>query len=165
MEHTLCLEQLYDCLFQPLYTCTRTNLRVTYFGQTGGWSESSLIMTNESQNKIWSVWPITGFKIGYGGRTDRDGQTGTEKWLIGLSAEPEPKILCRSSYFWEHTTDCRRCDSRIWVITQPKRKEVHFHLGLWWLWLQSSFNAFFVWYHHYILCLLNLPRWSPNHLK
>ena len=26
MKHTLCLEQLYGCLFQPLYTCTRTIL-------------------------------------------------------------------------------------------------------------------------------------------
>jgi hypothetical protein len=32
--------------------CTQTNLRVTYSGQTGGWSESTLILNNESQSKI-----------------------------------------------------------------------------------------------------------------
>ena len=42
LEHTLCLEQLYSCLIQPLYTYTQTNLRVTYSGQTRGWSESTL---------------------------------------------------------------------------------------------------------------------------
>ena len=30
MEHTLCFEQLYSCLFQHLYTCTSTNLRVVW---------------------------------------------------------------------------------------------------------------------------------------
>jgi hypothetical protein len=40
VEHTLCLEQLQGCLFQPLYTSPRTNLRVTYSGQTRGWSET-----------------------------------------------------------------------------------------------------------------------------
>ena len=48
MGHTLCLEQLHNCLFQPLYTCARTNLRVTYSGQTRRWSESTLILTNDS---------------------------------------------------------------------------------------------------------------------
>ena len=52
MEHTLCLEQLHNCLFQPLYTCTQTNLRMTYSGQTRGWSESILILTNESWANI-----------------------------------------------------------------------------------------------------------------
>jgi hypothetical protein len=36
-EQTLCLEQLYSYLFQPLYTCTRTNLQVTYSGQIRRW--------------------------------------------------------------------------------------------------------------------------------
>ena len=48
VEHTLCLEQLHGCLIQPLYICTRTNLRVTYSGQSRGWSESTLILTNDS---------------------------------------------------------------------------------------------------------------------
>ena len=52
VEHTLCLEQLYGCLFQPLYACTWTNLRLTYSGQTCGWSENNLILTNESQSMI-----------------------------------------------------------------------------------------------------------------
>ena len=46
------MEQLYGCLFQPLYACTWTNLRVTYSGQTRGWSENTLILTNESLSKI-----------------------------------------------------------------------------------------------------------------
>ena len=50
--HTLCLEQLHNCLFQPLYTCARTNLRVTYSGQTCGRSESTLILTNDSMVAI-----------------------------------------------------------------------------------------------------------------
>ena len=29
-EHTLCLEQLYGCLFQPLYTCRGTWPAVLY---------------------------------------------------------------------------------------------------------------------------------------
>ena len=45
VEHTLCLEQLHGCFFQPLYTCTQTNLRVIYSGQIRGWSESTLILT------------------------------------------------------------------------------------------------------------------------
>jgi hypothetical protein len=32
--------------------CTQTNLRVTYSGQTGRWSESTLILTNQSQSQI-----------------------------------------------------------------------------------------------------------------
>ena len=32
--------------------CTQTNLWLTYSGQTGGWSESTLILTNQSQSKI-----------------------------------------------------------------------------------------------------------------
>jgi hypothetical protein len=79
LEHTLCLQQLCSflaqysvivnnlgahtmlgtvtilyrfTLFQPLYTCTWTNLRVTYSGQIRGWSESTLILTNESQPNI-----------------------------------------------------------------------------------------------------------------
>ena len=39
-------------LFQPLYTCTRTKLRMTYSGQIRGWSETTLILTNESQPNI-----------------------------------------------------------------------------------------------------------------
>ena len=35
-----------------LYTCTRTNPRVTYSGQTCGWSENTLILTNESTGNI-----------------------------------------------------------------------------------------------------------------
>ena len=52
LEHTLCLEQLYSCLIQPLYNCTQTNLRMTYTGQIGGWSESTLILTNEGRVNI-----------------------------------------------------------------------------------------------------------------
>ena len=29
-EHTLCLEQLYGCLFQPLHTCAHDQLFVLY---------------------------------------------------------------------------------------------------------------------------------------
>jgi hypothetical protein len=83
-------------LFIPasVYTCTRTNLRVTYFGQSGGWSESTLILTNESQSKIaiLCVDQSQASKLVTEDRqtgTDRDRRTG--KWLIGLSAEPEPK--------------------------------------------------------------------------
>ena len=36
IKHTLCFEQLYGCLFQPLYTCTWTNLSVTYSRQSSG---------------------------------------------------------------------------------------------------------------------------------
>jgi hypothetical protein len=42
LEHTLWLEHLYSYLFQPLYTCTRTNLQVTYSGQIRGWSKSKI---------------------------------------------------------------------------------------------------------------------------
>ena len=51
--HTLLgtVKLLYRCsLFQPLYTCTWTNLRVTYSGQTHRWSESIIILTNERQS-------------------------------------------------------------------------------------------------------------------
>ena len=40
----------YTAVYSSL--CTQTNLRVTYSGQTGGWSESTLILTNQSQSKI-----------------------------------------------------------------------------------------------------------------
>ena len=52
VEHTLCLEQLHGCLIQPLYICTQTNLRVNYSGQSRGWSESTLILTNDSPANI-----------------------------------------------------------------------------------------------------------------
>ena len=55
VEHTLCLEQLLGCLFQPLYTCSQTNLRVIYSGQTRGWSESTLILTNERRANLIRV--------------------------------------------------------------------------------------------------------------
>ena len=35
-----------------LYTCTRTNPRVTYSWKTCGWSENTLILTNESTGNI-----------------------------------------------------------------------------------------------------------------
>ena len=41
MEHTLCLEQLYSCLFQPLCSCTSTNMWLIYSQQTCRWSEST----------------------------------------------------------------------------------------------------------------------------
>ena len=41
-EHTLCLEQFYGSLFQPLYTSTWTNLYVSYSGQSSRWSESAI---------------------------------------------------------------------------------------------------------------------------
>ena len=52
VEHTLCLDQEYGWLFQPLYTCTWTNPRVNYSGQTCGWSESTLVLTNGSPRNI-----------------------------------------------------------------------------------------------------------------
>ena len=51
-EHTLCLEQSYRCLFQPLYTCTQTNLRMSYSGQIWGWSEITFILTNEGPRNL-----------------------------------------------------------------------------------------------------------------
>jgi hypothetical protein len=70
-------------LFIPasVYICTRTNLRVTYFGQTGGWSESTLILTNESQSKITILICVDqsqASKLVYGGQTDRDRQGQTD---------------------------------------------------------------------------------------
>ena len=49
VEHSLCLDQEYGWLFQPLYICTETNMRVNYSGQTCGWSEGTLILTNGTQ--------------------------------------------------------------------------------------------------------------------
>ena len=46
------MEPSYDCLFQPLYTCTWTNLQVTYSEETCEWSESTLTLTNERTSKI-----------------------------------------------------------------------------------------------------------------
>ena len=90
LEHTLCLQQLYSylaqysvfvnnlgahtmlgtviifyrfTLFQPLYTCTQTNLRVTYSGQIRGRSESTLILTNESQPRLIRVDQSQGSKL------------------------------------------------------------------------------------------------------
>ena len=42
----------YTAVYSSLCVCTKTNLRVTYSGQTGGWSESTLILTNQSQITI-----------------------------------------------------------------------------------------------------------------
>ena len=66
-EHTLCLEQLYSYLFQPLYTCTQTNLQLTYSGQIHGWSKSKIWDNNLGQN----LGQILGEKFGTNGRTDR----------------------------------------------------------------------------------------------
>ena len=90
LEQTLCLQQVYSCLaqysvfvdnlgahtmlgtviifylftlFQPLYTCTGTNLLVIYSGQTRGCSESTLILTNGSQANISRLYNCTVNKL------------------------------------------------------------------------------------------------------
>ena len=75
------------CLFRPLYTCTWTNLQVTYFGQTRGWSESTFILTNESLNKITrfiQCRPITLLK------TEDIHQTYTTTYQTGVSIKSVP---------------------------------------------------------------------------
>jgi hypothetical protein len=51
---------------------------VTYFGQTGGWSESTLILTNESQSKITRLICIDQSQasklVTENRQTERDGQ-------------------------------------------------------------------------------------------
>jgi hypothetical protein len=75
VEHTLCLEQIYNCLLQPLYTCTWTNLWVTFSGQTRGWSESTLILANESPSRITRLIHVKQSQASKLVTEDRDGQT------------------------------------------------------------------------------------------
>ena len=82
VEHTLCLDQEYGWLFQPLYTCTRTNSRVNYSGQTCGWSESTLILTNESPSRITRLNRVDqsqGSKSAWRER-ERERERDKEKW-------------------------------------------------------------------------------------
>jgi hypothetical protein len=48
--------KLQGFLFQPLYNFTQTHLWVTYSGQTRGWSESTLILTNV-RPAVYDVMP------------------------------------------------------------------------------------------------------------
>ena len=76
LVHTLCLEQLYGCLFPPLYPCTWTNLRVSYSGQTRGCSECTLFLTNESLIKITRL--IRSNQSQASKLVTEDAQTGTD---------------------------------------------------------------------------------------
>ena len=71
--------------------CTQTNLRVTYSGQTGGWSESTLILTNQSQSKITRLIRVDQSQASKLVTEDRDGQT--KKLLIGFSAHGGAKNI------------------------------------------------------------------------
>jgi hypothetical protein len=63
VEHTLCLEQLYGCLFHPVHAFTGTTLQVTYSGQTRGWPESTLIQSwgvggpSNSNHRLNKIFP------------------------------------------------------------------------------------------------------------
>jgi hypothetical protein len=71
VEHTLYLEQLYRCLFQPLYTDKLAGDLL--------WTNRWVVWENpysdqwepEQDNQTDSRWPITGFKIGYGRTTEK----------------------------------------------------------------------------------------------
>ena len=60
---------------------SQTNLWVTYSGQIGGWSESTLILTNESQSKITRLIRVDQSQASKLVMEDRQGQgrTRTEK--------------------------------------------------------------------------------------
>ena len=79
------------CLFQPLYTCTWTNMRVTYSGQTRGWSESTLILTNDStiaKTRLICVDQSQGLKSAKGRERGREGE------IIDMKKAP---LLCRAA--------------------------------------------------------------------
>jgi hypothetical protein len=52
---------------------------VTYFGQTGGWSESTLILINESQSKITSLIRVDQSQASKLGTEDRQGRTDRQR--------------------------------------------------------------------------------------
>ena len=84
LEHTLCLVQLCSCLVQPLYTCTRTNLRVSYSGQICGWSEITFILTNEGPSNITRLICIDQSQVLELTQADKE-QTdkGPASWILG----------------------------------------------------------------------------------
>jgi hypothetical protein len=91
VEHTLCLEQLHSCLIKPLYICTWTNLRVTYSGQSRGWSESTLILTNHSRANITRLICVDQSQ-GLKSAKEREGEREGE-----ISEMKKAPLLCRAA--------------------------------------------------------------------
>ena len=68
------VEQLCSYLVQPLYTCTRKNLWVTYSGQIRVWSDITFILTIDQSH----VLELT--------QTTRERDKGTEREILQIGS-------------------------------------------------------------------------------
>jgi hypothetical protein len=85
-------------LFQPLYTCTRTNLGVTYSRQIRWWSETTLILTNESQPNITRLIRVDQSQVSKLSKPQTDKSTLCLPCLVKIPRSVNFQRMCLQSH-------------------------------------------------------------------